>query len=154
MLFIVAPVPFPVIFHVRVFEEGHLDRILMGELGHSEAYLPKWSPSIPYLVEHTACFVEDDSRHVRRPGSLALLLDHGEILVLDEHGYRRCPEIVFPDPVGNYAGHVEKRPVDILRISKVLAESPLGTVALRFGDFGIDGRIIPSVGIFMQLGGE
>ena len=53
--------------------------------------------------------------------------------------------------MGNYAGHVEKRPVDILRISKVLAESPLGTVALRFGDFGVNGRIIPSVGVLVQL---
>ena len=59
--------------------------------------------------------------------------------MLDEHRYGRCTEIVPAYAVRYYAGHVEQRTVDILRVGKIVGEGPLGAVALGLRNFGFHG---------------
>ena len=84
----------------------------------------------------------------------ALLLGYREILVLDEHRDSGGPEAVFPDAVGDYARNVEQRLVNVFRIGQVFRKGPFRTAALGFRDFGLHGRIVPAVGVLMELPGE
>ena len=54
----------------------------------------------------------------------------------------------------NYTSYIEHGAVYVFRVHQILAEGPLCAVALGLGHLGLHGRIVPSVGIVMELLGE
>ena len=153
MLLVIFPVPFAVVVHFRIFEEGHLPIEIVGEFAHPEAHLTEGGDAVPDIGEHAARFVEDDGGDVRGLVQGALPLCHGEVIVFHEHGYGGSAEMVAPDPVCDDAGHVEQGPVDVFGIRQVFRESTLRTAAFGFGHLGLDRGVVPSVGVLMQQDG-
>ena len=71
--------------------------------------------------------------------------------MLDEHRHCGCPEIIPADAVRHNAGHVEQRPVNVLRVDIVAGKRPFGAVALGFCNLSFYWRIIPAVSVFVEL---
>ena len=55
------------------------------------------------------------------------------------------------DAMSNDAGHIEKRPVDVFRVCIITGKCSLGTDALGFGAFRFHRRIVPAIGVLVQL---